>query len=321
VATGNYTQYTYDAENRLTKVEDFVVGNPTAAFTSTYRYDGLGRRIEKVANGQTKRYIYDGEDIVLEYDGANVLQARYTHGPGIDEPIAVTKGSSTYFYHQDGLGSVTDLTDSSGATAKSYAYDAYGNILESPGTVEQTFTYTGREFDVESGLYYLRARYYDPSTAKFLQADPLGIAAGVNLYSYVRNNPLNLIDPTGLSPLGWIVKLGDKCMKKVKALFSEEEMRQARKRGDNVLVNGTRQQAHQVESGASDGSSIVKHSGHDLGGGSKGRPHYQTPGRSGHTFWSGAAAALGNLIDPFDPSSIADDDVIIPVCDKCEVEE
>ncbi|MCI1280607.1 MAG: hypothetical protein LKG23_16670 [Nitrospira sp.] len=130
LATGNYSQYTYDAENRLTKVEEFAAGNPTAITTSSYRYDGLGRRIEKVANGQTKRYIYDGEDILLEYDGSNVLQARYTHGPGIDEPIAVTKGASTFFYHQDGLGTVTDLTDASGATVKSYAYDAYGNIVQ-----------------------------------------------------------------------------------------------------------------------------------------------------------------------------------------------
>ena len=121
LATGNYSQYTYDTENRLTKVEDFVAGNPTPAFTSTYRYDGLGRRIEKVANGQTRRYIYDGEDILLEYDGSNTLQARYTHGPGIDEPIAVTKAGSTFFYHQDGLGTVTDLTDSTGVTAKSYS--------------------------------------------------------------------------------------------------------------------------------------------------------------------------------------------------------
>ncbi len=115
LATGNYTQYTYDAENRLTQVQEFAAGNPTAVATSTYRYDGLGRRIEKVANGQAKRYIYDGEDILLEYDGANVLQARYTHGPGIDEPIAVAQGGSTFFYHQDGLGSVTELTDSTGA--------------------------------------------------------------------------------------------------------------------------------------------------------------------------------------------------------------
>jgi YD repeat-containing protein len=173
LATGNFTQYTYDAENRLTKVEEFAAGNPTPAATSTYRYDGLGRRIEKVANGQTKRYVYDGEDILLEYDGSNVLQARYTHGPGIDEPIAVTKGGSTFFYHQDGLGTVTDLTDSTGATAKSYSYDSYGNMLESPGTVEQPYTYTGREFDTESGLYYYRARNYDPTTGRFLQEDPI----------------------------------------------------------------------------------------------------------------------------------------------------
>jgi RHS repeat-associated protein len=198
LATGNYSQYTYDAENRLTKVEDFVAGNPTPAFTSTYRYDGLGRRIEKVANGQTKRYIYDGEDILLEYNGANVLQARYTHGPGIDEPIAVTKGGSTFFYHQDGLGTVTDLTDSTGATAKSYSYDAYGKILESPGTVEQPYTYTGREFDSETGLYYYRERYYDPSIGRFIHADPLGILAGVNLYAYVNNNPEAFTDPLGL---------------------------------------------------------------------------------------------------------------------------
>jgi YD repeat-containing protein len=131
LATGNYTQYTYDAENRLTQVQEFAAGNPTAIMTSSYRYDGLGRRIEKVANGQTKRYVYDGEDIVLEYDGANVLQARYTHGPGIDEPIAVTKAGSTFYYHQDGLGTVTELTDINGAVAKAYAYDAYGNLLES----------------------------------------------------------------------------------------------------------------------------------------------------------------------------------------------
>jgi RHS repeat-associated protein len=199
LATGNFSQYTYDAENRLTKVEDFVAGNPTPAFTSTYRYDGLGRRIEKVGNGQAKRYIYDGEDILLEYDGANVLQARYTHGPGIDEPIAVTKAGATFFYHQDGLGTVTDLTDSSGATAKSYAYDAYGTIVDQTGTVEQPYTYTGREFDSETGLYYYRARNYDPIAGRFLRYDPIGFDGGSqNLYEYVKNNPANAIDPNGL---------------------------------------------------------------------------------------------------------------------------
>ena len=205
LATGNYTQYTYDAENRLIKVEDFAAGNPTPVFRSTYRYDGLGRRIEKVANGQTKRHVYDGEDILLEYDGANILQARYTHGPGIDEPIAVTKGGSTFFYHQDGLGTVTDLTDGAGATAKSYAYDAYGNIVDQTGTVEQPYTYTGREFDSESGLYYYRARNYDPATGRFLQKDPLGfMGKDVNLYRYVRSSPTNRADPSGLGPYSFV---------------------------------------------------------------------------------------------------------------------
>jgi RHS repeat-associated protein len=204
LATGNYSQYTYDAENRLTKVEEFVAGNPTAFATSTYRYDGLGRRIEKVANGQTKRYVYDGEDILLEYDGANVLQARYTHGPGIDEPIAVTKGGSTFFYHQDGLGTVTDLTDSAGATAKSYSYDAYGTIMDQTGTVDQPYTYTGRELDSETDLYHYRARYYDSQIGRFLQKDPMGfVGPEMNAYSYVTNNPANFADPMGLKRRKW----------------------------------------------------------------------------------------------------------------------
>ena len=194
LATGNFTQYTYDAENRLTKVEEFTAGNPTPAFTSTYRYDGLGRRIEKVANGQTKRYIYDGEDILLEYDGTNALQARYTHGPGIDEPIAVTKGGSTFFYHQDGLGTVTDLTDSTGAPAKSYSYDAYGTIMDQTGTVEQPYTYTGREFDSETELYYYRVRYYDSSTGRFLQQDPG--SAGINSARDKKRGRESFLDET-----------------------------------------------------------------------------------------------------------------------------
>ncbi|MDH4188518.1 MAG: hypothetical protein OEV08_16145, partial [Nitrospira sp.] len=203
IITNNSTLYTYDAENRLTKVEEFAAGNPTPASTSTYRYDGLGRRIQKTLSTQSSAlstaYVYDGEDILLEYDGANVLQARYTHGPGIDEPIAVTKGGATFFYHQDALGTVTDLTDSAGATAKSYSYDAYGNLVESPGTLEQPYTYTGREFDSETGLYYYRARAYDPRIGRFLQIDPIGFAEGsINLYLYTNDNPVDFSDPFGL---------------------------------------------------------------------------------------------------------------------------
>jgi len=198
-SSGNRVVYSYDAENRLIRVDEFAAGSSTPGATSTYRYDGLGRRIEKVGAGLTRRYVYDGEDILLEYDGSNTLLARYTHGPGIDEPIAMTRGGSTFFYHQDGLGTVTELTDSTGTTAQSYAYDAYGNIIQQTGSVENPYTYTGREFDAETGLYYYRARHYDPRTGRFLQKDPIGFDGGdLNFYVYVGNSPLQFVDPYGL---------------------------------------------------------------------------------------------------------------------------
>lgn len=142
--------------------------------------------------------------MLLEYHGANVLQARYTHGPGIDEPLAVTKGGSTFFYHQDGLGTVTDLTDSAGTTAKSYSYDAYGNIMNQAGTLDQPYTYTGREFDSESGLMYYWARYYNPTTGRFLQIDPQGVDQEIhNLYAYVESDPINYVDPYGEIRFPW----------------------------------------------------------------------------------------------------------------------
>jgi RHS repeat-associated protein len=111
----------------------------------------------------------------------------------------MARGGSTFFYHQDGLGTVTELTDSAGVTAKSYAYDAWGNQIETTGTVENPYTYTGREVDAETGLSYYRARYYDPRSGRFLQQDPIGFQGGsLNLYAYILNNPTNLIDPLGL---------------------------------------------------------------------------------------------------------------------------
>ncbi len=84
--------------------------------------------------------------------------------------------------------------------AKSYSYDAYGTIVDQTGTVEQPYTYTGREFDSESGLMYYRARYYDPRTGRFLQKDPIGFIGGINLYEYVKSQPTKRNDPFGLKP-------------------------------------------------------------------------------------------------------------------------
>ena len=133
-----------------------------------------------------------------ELGGAGNLLAYYTQGVGIDEPLAISGAGGTNYYHADGLGSITSLTGGSGQLANSYVYDSFGNLTASTGTVTNPFQYTGREFDSETGLYYYRARYYDPTSGRFLGEDPLRFVGGINYYAYVRNNPVKLNDPFGL---------------------------------------------------------------------------------------------------------------------------
>jgi RHS repeat-associated protein len=167
-----------------------------------YHYDALGRRIEKNVNGVVTRYIYDNEDIVAEVDGTNTVQALYLHGPGIDEPLAVFREGRTVVYHADGLGSITILTDLNGIPVRSYTYDSFGRLVAQTGTVGNPYTYTARELDPESGLFYYRARYYDPTIGRFLQEDIFGglprFPQSLNRFVYVANNPVNFLDPTGL---------------------------------------------------------------------------------------------------------------------------
>ncbi|MFQ5668641.1 MAG: RHS repeat-associated core domain-containing protein, partial [Candidatus Binatia bacterium] len=202
-ATGDRTVYTYNVENQLIRVEKFTVaGGLPPVLIAEYRYDALGRRITKEVTqaGTTTftRYIYDSDDILLEFDGVNVLQARYTHGPGIDEPLVMLRGGASFSYHVDGLGSIWDLTDSAGVSARTYTYDSFGQLLAQTGTVANPYTYTGRELDPETGLYFYRMRYYDPAIGRFVQEDPLVLLGGLNRYAYVNNSPLNFRDPLGL---------------------------------------------------------------------------------------------------------------------------
>lgn len=109
----------------------------------------------------------------------------------------------TSYYQADGLGSVTSLSNGTGALAQTYTFDSFGKQTASSGSLIDPFQYTGREFDTETGLYYYRARYYDSSAGRFVSEDPLEFAGGgANFYAYATNDPTSLADPFGWSPRG-----------------------------------------------------------------------------------------------------------------------
>jgi RHS repeat-associated protein len=190
--TGEVRTFGYDDENRLNVFQD---SNTVAE----YKYDPFGRRVEKKVNGKVTRYVYDGAHILMEYGEDNKVTSRFVHSLTIDEPLALERGKKVYYYHADGLGSITDLTDAKGNIVKEYQYKSYGALQWQTGTLAQPFRFTGREFDPESGLYYYRARYYNSRMGRFLTKDPIGFAGGdVNLFRYLGNNPVNRRDPSGL---------------------------------------------------------------------------------------------------------------------------
>src|SRR5271157_2138528 len=190
--------YSWDFENRLTQA---VVPGTGA---TTFRYDPFGRRIQKSGPLGTTNYLYDGMSptVIEEADaGGNVL-TNYAQGPGTDQPIAEFRSGTASYYLADGLGSITSLSNSSGALANTYAYDSFGKLTTSTGTVTNPLQYTARDSDTETGLYYYRARYYDQPEGRFISEDPLQFDGGsFNFYTYVGNKPTTFTDPSGLRVL------------------------------------------------------------------------------------------------------------------------
>jgi len=143
-------------------------------------------------------YLYDGYNLIEEVDNSGNVQARYTQGTHVDEWLAELRSGTTSYYQRDGLGSITSLSNSAGALADTYAYDSFGKVNASTGTIVSPFQYAAREFDQETGLNYDRARYYDPSVGRFLSEDPIRFNGGIDFYAYVANNPVIFTDPSGL---------------------------------------------------------------------------------------------------------------------------
>lgn len=194
-ARGNVTSdqtygFGYDGENKLVSV--------AGAASASLSYDPLGR-LDIYNPGSARRFIYDGVEAAAELDSNGAIARRYVRGDGADELLVEFVGGATTdprYIHADERGSTLAGTDASGAAAFINRYDEYGI----PGSANAgRFQYTGQMWLPEIGLQYSKARIYSPTLGRFLQTDPLGYADGPNLYNYVGSDPVNRIDPNGLT--------------------------------------------------------------------------------------------------------------------------
>ena len=195
VASDGVFTYTWDGLNRLVKVEK--AGVPVA----TYGYDSQNRRIRKTVGSRTIHYHYDQNNLLIAEtlaDGTPLRDYFYLN----NEPLALREYETNpglYYYLNDHLGTPQQLVKADGTKVWLAAYLPYGQAQVQLATVANNLRFPGQYFDAETGLHYNWNRYYDSDTGRYLSADPIGLDGGMNLYAYVNGDPVNWIDPEGLS--------------------------------------------------------------------------------------------------------------------------
>jgi RHS repeat-associated protein len=187
---GNVTRYGWDEDNRLVSVDRGDVH-------IDYRYDYQGRLVAKTIDGKETRYIWDDFDLIAEMDSDGQVVKRFVYGASLIDIALVTVDNTNYWSQQDGLGSIVGTTNDNGVTIATSCYDVYGYVHDGDlSPIPHHFA--GLWWDKDAELYYARARWYSPVLGRFMQADPIGIAGGINLYTYANNNPVSYSDPYGL---------------------------------------------------------------------------------------------------------------------------
>ncbi|WP_349542337.1 RHS repeat-associated core domain-containing protein [Paraburkholderia acidicola] len=154
--------------------DDRMVATSASGQNATYSYDPIGRRNQKTVGGTVTNYVSAGQQEIADYSGTGSVLYRYVYGSGVDEPLVRidTTGNHSYL-HADAAGSIVGVTDSTGTIVEKQVYTPFG-VSDTHGPADIAFQFTGRRFDPESGLYYLRARYYSPMLGRFMSLDPLG---------------------------------------------------------------------------------------------------------------------------------------------------
>lgn len=223
IESGSGWYYEWDAENRLTLARDYATSPVNGSKKLEFTYDYQSRRIRKIESSYVssawtvnddRKFIYQGWNLLGEFTTSGFARiCAYTWGldlsqthqgaGGVGGLLAVTTATpstATFFSTYDGNGNVSEYISSTGGIEAHFEYDAFGDLTSSTGSSLGRFShrFSSKYWDSSSGFYYYGYRYYNTSTGRWPNRDPIEEMGGINLYQYAKNNPVNLYDPLGL---------------------------------------------------------------------------------------------------------------------------